>query len=171
MAMAQSGRPSCLIFSRQALPTIDRERYAPAAGAARGAYVLTPDDDDDDGDVDLILLATGSEVALVLAAHEQLRADGVRSRVVSMPSWSVFEAQDAGYRESVLPRSVRARLAVEQAGSLGWDRYVGCDGETVTMQTFGSSAPIARLQAKYGFTTHHVCERAHALVARLKGAR
>jgi transketolase len=164
MAMLQSDAPSCLIFSRQTLPTIDRQRYASAAGLARGAYVLGGGDDD----ADLILMATGSEVALVIAAHEQLAREGVASRVVSMPSWSVFEDQDQAYREAVLPRAARARLAVEQAGSLGWDRYVGPDGATITMQSFGSSAPFADLRIKYGFTVDHVCERARALLAELK---
>jgi len=163
MAMSQSREPSCLVLTRQALPTIDRTRYASASGLVRGAYVLA---DAEDGAPQVLLLATGSEVSLALEAHERLTSEGVRSRVVSMPSWSVFEKQDAAYRESVLPRAVRARLAVEQAGSLGWDRYVGFDGETITMSTFGASAPLAKLQAKYGFTVDTVCDRARALVAR-----
>jgi len=128
----------------------------------RGAYVLGGGDNE----CDLILMATGSEVSLVIAAHERLAHEGVASRVVSMPSWSVFEDQEDDYRESVLPRSVRARLAVEQAGALGWDRYVGLDGATITMRSFGSSAPLADLQAKFGFTVDHVCERARALLAK-----
>lgn len=162
MAMLQSDAPSCLVFSRQALPTIDRQRYASAAGLMRGAYVLGCGDDA----CDLILMATGSEVSLVLAAHERLAREGMASRVVSMPSWSVFDKQDDAYRESVLPRSIRARLAVEQAGALGWDRYVGLDGATITMQSFGSSAPFADLKVKYGFTVDHVCACARALLAK-----
>jgi transketolase len=159
--MNQTDAPSCLILSRQALPTIDRQRYAAASGVARGAYVLAGGD----SETDLILLASGSEVGLVIAAHEQLAREGIASRVVSMPSWSVFEAQDRDYRESVLPRAARARLAVEQAVSLGWDRYVGPDGATITMQSFGASAPYADLRAKFGFTVDHVCERARALLS------
>ncbi|USQ95368.1 transketolase [Caulobacter sp. RL271] len=164
MAMAQSNEPSCLILSRQALPTIDRTRYAAADGLAKGAYVLA----DSDGTPQIILLATGSEVPLAVAAHETLAAASIRSRVVSMPSWSVFEKQDATYREQVLPRAVRARLAIEQAGPIGWDRYVGFDGETITMNTFGASAPLAKLQDKYGFTPDKVVARAKALIAKLE---
>ncbi len=163
MAMSQTHEPSCLVLTRQALPTIDRARYASADGVAKGAYVLA----DAEGEPQIILMATGSEVSLALAAHEALAKDGVRSRVVSMPSWSVFEKQDKAYRESVLPRAVRARLAIEQAGPIGWDRYVGLDGETITMSTFGASAPLAKLQAKYGFTADNVVARARALIARL----
>jgi transketolase len=164
MAMQQADGPSCLILSRQALPTIDRTRYAAATGLARGAYVLAGSDND----ADLILLATGSEVPLVIAAHEQLAREGVASRVVSMPSWSVFERQDPAWREQVLPRAARARLAVEQAVAFGWDRYVGPDGATLTMPWFGSSAPYADLRVKYGFTVEQVCSRARALLAALK---
>ena len=163
MAMTQTNAPTCLVLSRQALPTLDRGVYAPASGAARGAYVLGGNNDPQ-----LILMATGSEVSLAVAAHEKLSAEGIASRVVSMPSWSVFEKQDAGYREAVLPASVRARLAIEQAGGLGWDRYVGLDGDSVTMHTFGASAPLAKLQAKFGFTVDQVCDRARALIARLE---
>ena len=166
MAMRQSNAPSCLVFSRQALPTIDRSKYAAATGVGKGAYILGGDDHPD-----LILMATGSEVSLAIAAHEKLTAEGVRSRVVSMPSWSVFERQDAAYREQVLPRSVRARVAIEQAGSLGWDRYIGMDGDTVTMSTFGASAPLVGLQAKFGFTPDHVCDTARAVLARIGDAK
>jgi transketolase len=165
MALSQSNRPSALILSRQALPTLDRTKYTSASGLQRGAYVLTKDD----GRPELILLATGSEVPLAVAAHEKLTGEGIRSRVVSMPSWSVFEQQDAAYRESVLPKAVRARVAVEQAAELGWDRYVGMDGKTVTMSTFGASAPISKLQAKFGFTVDHVCGVARKVLAGVKG--
>jgi transketolase len=161
MALSQSDRPSALILSRQALPTFDRTKYNAASGTARGAYVLTKDE----GEPDIILMATGSEVSLAVAASEKLSGEGLKVRVVSMPSWSVFEQQDAAYRESVLPRSVRARVAIEQAASLGWDRYIGMDGETVTMSTFGASAPISQLQTKFGFTTDHVCEVARRVSA------
>ncbi|HEX6960610.1 MAG TPA: transketolase, partial [Lacipirellula sp.] len=130
--------PSCIILSRQKLPTIDRARYAPAAGLARGAYVLA---DSIGGDPQLLLLASGSEVSLALEAHERLAAEGVRSRVVSMPCWGLFEQQPRSYRESVLPPSVSVRVAVEQASSLGWDRYVGPSGQTLAMSSFGASAP------------------------------
>ena len=165
MALSQSNRPSALILSRQALPTLDRSKYTAATGVARGAYVLTRDQ----GQPDLILMATGSEVSLAVAAAEKLSGEGRKVRVVSMPSWSVFEKQDAAYRESVLPRAVRARVAVEQAASLGWDRYVGMDGATVTMSTFGASAPISKLQAKFGFTIDHVCGVARKVLARIEG--
>ena len=148
VAMTRTRMPSCIILSRQKLPTIDRGRYASADQLAKGAYVLA----DADGDPELLLLATGSEVSLALGAHEQLAAEGVRSRVVSMPSWALFEQQPKSYRDAVLPPSVRARVAVEQAGSLGWDRYVGPDGATVTMSTFGASAPFAKLKERFGFT-------------------
>ena len=165
MALSQTNHPSALIFSRQALPTIDRSKYTAASGAARGAYVLTKDE----GEPDLILMATGSEVSLAVAAHEKLAGEGIKARVVSMPSWSVFEKQDTAYKEQVLPRSVRARVAIEQAGSLGWDRYVGFDGTTVTMSTFGASAPIAKLRAKFGFTVDHVCGTARKTLAKVRG--
>lgn len=165
MALSQSNRPSALILSRQALPTLDRTKYNAASNVARGAYVLTKDD----GQPDLILMATGSEVSLVVEAAEKLAGEGLKVRVVSMPSWSVFEQQDAAYRESVLPRAVRARVAVEQAASLGWDRYVGMDGKTVTMSTFGASAPISKLQTKFGFTVDHVCGVARKVLAEIKG--
>ena len=167
MAMTQTKEPSCLVLTRQALPTIDRDRYCAADGLIRGAYVLA---DTKKGAPEVILLATGSEVSLALAAHETLAKTGVASRVVSMPSWSVFEKQDAAYREEVLPRAVRVRLAIEQAGPIGWDRYVGLDGETITMSTFGASAPLAKLQAKYGFTADKIVERAQALIAKLGDA-
>ncbi len=160
VALSQTHEPTAMILSRQALPTIDRSRYASAAGLEQGAYVLA----DSEGDADVILMATGSEVSLVLSAHERLVAEGVKSRVVSMPSWSLFEKQSASYRESVLPPGVKPRLAVEQAGGFGWDRYVGLDGATITMSTYGASAPLAKLQEKFGFTVDHVCEVARGLI-------
>ncbi len=165
VALSQTSGPTALIFSRQALPTLDREKYAAASGLAKGAYIL---DDVDDGEPDIILIATGSEVAMVVDAHEKLAAEGVKSRVVSMPSWYLFERQDAEYRDSVFPPNVRARLAVEQAGSMGWDRYVGHDGATITMSTFGASAPLAKLQEKYGFTCDNICKVARDLIGKNK---
>ncbi|MDB5688572.1 MAG: tkt [Sphingomonas bacterium] len=165
VALSHTHEPTALIFSRQALPTLDRGRYAPAAGLARGAYVLA---DAEGGDPEVILIGTGSEVSLVVDAHEKLTAEGVRSRVVSMPSWYLFEKQDVEYRESVFPPSVRPRVAVEQAGSMGWDRYVGTDGTTVTMSTFGASAPLAKLQEKYGFTVENVAKLARELIEKAR---
>jgi transketolase len=163
VAVESTHEPTVLVLSRQALPTLDRSRLAGADGLRRGAYVLA---DAADGDPDVILIATGSEVSLALEAHDRLTADGVRSRVVSMPSWHAFEKQDDAYRLSVFPRSVRARLAIEQAGSLGWDRYVGFDGATITMSTFGASAPLAKLQAKYGFTVDNAVKMARELIGK-----
>jgi len=163
IAMEATREPTVLILSRQALPTIDRSRYASAEGTRRGAYVLT---DTDQGEPEIILIATGSEVSLALAAHDQLVAQGVRSRVVSMPSWHLFEKQDAAWREQVLPSRVRKRLAIEQAGPLGWERYVGLDGATVTMSGFGASAPLPALQQKFGFTPENVVKVAQKLLAK-----
>ena len=162
VATTRTRMPSCIILSRQKLPTIDRSRYALADQLAKGAYVLA---DAAGGDPELLLLATGSEVSLALGAHEQLAAEGVHSRVVSMPCWSLFEQQPKSYRDAVLPPSVRARVAVEQACSLGWDRYVGPDGATVTMSTFGASAPFAKLKEKFGFTVDHVIKVARRVMA------
>ncbi len=158
--LKDASTPAALILSRQALPTLDRTKYASADGVEQGGYVLA----DCDGTPDVILIATGSEVSLVVEAHEKLVADGVKSRVVSMPSWYRYELQDAAYKESVLPRGVRARVAIEMAGSIGWDRYVGLDGATVTMSTFGASAPLAKLQDKFGFTVDNVVKVARQVM-------
>ena len=158
--LKDASTPAALILSRQALPTLDRTKYASADGVAQGGYVLA----DSDGTPDVILIATGSEVSLAIEAHETLTADGVKSRVVSMPSWYRYELQNAAYKESVLPRSVRARVAIEMAGSIGWDRYVGLDGATVTMSTFGASAPLAKLQDKFGFTVDNVVKVARQVM-------
>jgi transketolase len=120
------------------------------------------------GEPELILIGTGSELPMVVAAHEKLTAEGVRSRVVSLPSWYMFEKQDQAYRDSVLPPGVVARLAVEQGGALGWDRYVGSKGATITMSTFGASAPLAKLQEKFGFTVDNICKTARALMTKAK---
>jgi transketolase len=141
-------KPAALILSRQPLPTLDRSKYASAAGLARGAYVLA---DAPGGDPQIILIATGSEVSLALDAHETLIREGIRSRVVSMPSWDIFEEQPEEYRNSVLPPAVKARVAVEQASTLGWERYVGASGRIIGMKTFGASAPLKELQKKFGF--------------------
>jgi transketolase len=160
--LSQSVRPACLMLSRQTLPSLDRFRYASAAGVARGAYVLA---DCEVGPPDLILLATGSEVSLCVDAYETLTAEGARVRVVSMPSWDLFEVQDEAYRRAVLPPEVTARLAVEEAAALGWDRYVGPSGGVIAMRSFGASAPAKNLQAKFGFTADHVAAAARRLLA------
>jgi len=162
VATTRRNVPTCLILSRQKLPTIDRGRYAAADQLVKGAYVLA---DPGRGDPELLLLATGSEVSLALAAHEQLAADGVRSRVISMPCWSLFEQQSRSYRDAVLPPSVRARVAVEQASPLGWDRYVGPAGTTVAMSSFGASAPFAKLQERFGFTVANLVKIAREVVS------
>ena len=156
--------PAVLVLSRQPLPTIDRSKCASAAGVARGAYVLA---DPPDGKPDVILIATGSEIALAVEAHETLVAEGVRSRVVSMPSWDIFEHQPQEYRDSVLPPGVTARVAIEQASAFGWERYVGRTGRVIGMQTFGASAPLKALQKRYGFTCRdNVVVRGEAQLAR-----
>ena len=165
--LAQNRRPACLVLSRQALPTLDRSVYAPASGLARGAYVLA--DSAGDGPPQVILMASGSEVDLCLQAHGRLAAEGLHSRVVSMPSWDLFEAQDESYRSFVLPPAVVARVAVEAASPLGWDRYVGPAGEVLAMRGFGSSAPAADLQTKFGFTLDRVCEAVRRQLAALRG--
>jgi transketolase len=146
-------KPAVLILSRQPLPTIDRTRYRAASGLARGAYVLA---DSDDGKPSAILIGTGSEVALCVAVHEELKSQGIKTRVVSMPSWELFEEQDKAYQDSVLPPAVKARVAVEQASTLGWTRYVGSSGQVIGMHTFGASAPLKELQKKFGFTPERV---------------
>ena len=155
VALAQTHRPSCVVLSRQPLPTLDRTQYAAASGAAKGAYVLARADKPE-----VILIGTGSEVSLAVAAYEQLKAEGIAAQVVSMPSWELFEDQDQAYRDSVLPPAVKARVVVEQAGPLGWDRYVGQTGAKVVMNSFGASAPLAKLQEKFGFTAEHVVKQA-----------
>jgi transketolase len=145
--------PVVLVLSRQAMPTLDRSRFAAAEGVRRGAYVLA---DPADGGPEVLLLASGTEVPLVVAAHEQLAKDGVRSRVVSMPSWELFERQPASYREDVLPPTVTARVGVEQAEAFGWDRYVGSAGRMIAMREFGASAPLKDLQQRFGFTAEAV---------------
>ena len=152
-------QPVVLILTRQALPTLDRKRFAGASGLARGAYVLA---DADGGKPDVLLLATGSEVSLCIEAYEELTRQGIRARVVSMPSWELFERQSEEYRRSVLPPSVRARVAVEEASTLGWCRYAGMDSAILGMKTFGASAPLKVLQKEFGFSAAHVVEAAKA---------
>ena len=170
VAMRMHDKPIALILSRQALPTLDRDQYAPAAGLERGAYVVTKDDMTKDGGTpDVILMGTGSELSLCLGAHDALAKEGIRSRVVSMPSWELFESQDEAYRESVLPSSVKGRVAVEQGAILGWDRYAGSGGAVIGMHTFGASAPAGELLKKFGFTPDKVLEAARAQAKRSKG--
>lgn len=157
-------QPAVLALSRQPLPTLDRTTYVSAAGTAKGAYVLA----DAEGTPDVILIGTGSEVQLCVSAYETLKAEGVAARVVSMPSWELFERQDEAYRDSVLPPAVLARVAVEQGSVIGWDRYAGSAGAIIGMHTFGSSAPIKDLQTKFGFTPEKVTQAARDQIARHK---
>jgi len=158
-------QPACLVLTRQAVPTFDRSRLAPARGLARGAYVLA---DADDHKPEVILIGTGSEVALCLRAYEQLSAEGVHARVVSMPSRELFEMQDKAYRDEVLPPAVKARVSVEEASVLGWDHYVGMTGAKIGMHTFGSSAPLKDLLKKFGFTPERVLEAAQQQLAQVR---
>ena len=155
--------PAAIALSRQPLPTFDRRKYASAAGAARGAYVMA---DAPGGPPEIILIASGSEVSLVVAAHETLMAQGIRSRVVSMPSWDVFEHQPPSYRDDVLPPTVKARIAVEQGSVLGWDRYAGAAGRIIGMKFFGASAPLKELQHKFGFEPERVVTTALEMLGR-----
>jgi len=145
--------PAALILTRQAVPTFDRTKYGSAAGVAKGAYVLA---DAAGGKPQVILIGTGSEVSLCVDAYEKLKAEGIQTRVVSMPSWDLFERQDKAYKDSVLPPTVSARVAVEEASVFGWERYVGMNGRIIGMRTFGASAPAKDLQKKFGFTTDAV---------------
>jgi transketolase len=145
--------PAALVLSRQPMPTFDRSKYGAASGVAKGAYILA---DAQDGKPEVILMGTGSEVSLCVSAYEQLKAEGVKARVVSMPSWSLFDAQSEEYKSKVLPPDVKARVAVEQAATFGWSKYVGPNGFVIGMTRFGASAPIKELQKKFGFTTENV---------------
>ena len=156
-------QPAVLALSRQPLPTLDRTKYAPASGVARGAYVLA---DPPGGNPDVILIASGSELSLAVQAHEQLLADhDIRSRVVSIPSWDIFEHQTREYQDSVLPPAITARIAVEQGSTLGWERYVGREGRIIGMHTFGASAPLKELQKKFGFEPQRIVAIVKELLA------
>src|SRR5947209_7253890 len=161
-------QPAVLVLSRQPLPTLDRKKYPPASGVARGAYVLS---DASGGNPEVILIASGSEVSLAVEAHEKLVAEGIRSRVVSMPSWEIFEHQSQEYQDNVLPPHVTARVAVEQASTFGWERYIGRRGCVVGMKTFGASAPLKELQRKFGFEPDQVVTVAKDLLARNQRSR
>jgi transketolase len=156
-------QPAVLVLSRQPLPTLDRSKYAPASGVAKGAYILA---DAPGHDPEIILIATGSEVSLAVDAHEKLNAVGIRSRVVSMPSWELFEQQPQEYRDSVLPPKITRRISIEQASTFGWERYVGAAGRMIGMRTFGASAPLKELQRKFGFEPGRVVEVANELVGK-----
>ncbi|HKT48181.1 MAG TPA: transketolase [Candidatus Acidoferrales bacterium] len=158
--------PVALVLSRQAMPTLDRTKYAPAAGVAKGAYVLA---DAPGGKPDVILIGTGSELSLCVAAAEQLQAGGIKTRVVSMPSWELFEKQDAAYKTSVFPAEVTARVSVEMGSTLGWERYVGLKGKTIGMHTFGASAPLKDLLKKFGFTAENVVAAAKEALQKASG--
>jgi transketolase len=163
VALDRTHQPAALVLTRQDVPVLDRARYASAEGLRRGGYVLA---DARDGDPELILIATGSEVALAVAAHEELQGEGIRSRVVSLPCWELFDRQDAAYREAVLPRRVTARVSVEEASTIGWDHYVGPGGTRIGMHTFGSSAPLRDVQTEFGFTPDRVAEVAREVLER-----
>jgi transketolase len=155
-------QPAVIVLSRQPLPTLDRSKYASASGVSHGAYVLA---DAPGASPEIILIATGSEVSLAVGAHEILLAQGIRSRVVSMPSWDIFEHQSLEYRDRVLPPEIKARIAVEQASTFGWERYVGLNGRIVGMKTFGASAPLKALQNKFGFEPEKLVGAAKELLA------
>ena len=162
IAIQQKHRPATLVLSRQVMPTLDRTKYSSAAGVAKGAYVLA---DADGGKPQVILLGTGSELSLCVDAYEKLKAEGIKARVVSMPSWEIFEEQDTAYKESVLPSNVTARVSVEMAATFGWERYTGSKGRNVGMQRFGASAPLKDLLKYFGFTVDRVVEEARAAIS------
>jgi transketolase len=151
------------VLTRQNVPILDRSRYASAEGLRRGGYVLA---DAPDGEPEVILIATGSDVALAVEAYEQLGSEGVRARVVSLPSFYLFDQQPEEYRESVLPAAVTARVSIEEASTLGWDRYVGPRGEMIGMHTFGSSAPLKEVLTEFGFTPERVAQTAREVLSR-----
>jgi transketolase len=159
-------QPACLVLSRQPLPTFDRTRYGSASGLSRGAYILA---DPAQGKPAVILIGTGSEVALCVDAFEQLEREGFPARVVSMPSWELFEQQDQEYRDRILPPDITARVSAEMGSVIGWDRYVGATGAKVGMYTFGSSAPLKDLLTKFGFTTEKVLAAARDQIEMFKG--
>jgi transketolase len=155
--------PASLVLSRQPMPTLDRSKFAPASGVAKGAYVLA---EAPAGKPDVILIGTGSELSLCVSAYEKLAAEGIHARVVSMPSWELFDKQEATYKDSVLPPSVTARVSVEMGATFGWQRYTGTKGRNIGMHRFGASAPIKDLLKYFGFTVDHVVAEAHAVLGR-----
>jgi len=162
--MTSKDQPYALILSRQPLPTFDRAKYASAENTKQGAYILA----DSDGTPDVILMGTGSEVQLCVGAYEQLKAEGIKARVVSMPCCELFERQPDEYRASVLPPNVRARVAVEAGSTLGWRGYVGLDGRIVARREFGASAPLKELLKQFGFTVENVVAQARASIEQNK---
>ncbi|HTH82433.1 MAG TPA: transketolase [Mucilaginibacter sp.] len=160
VAIEKTGGPTVLVFTRQGLPILDQDKYGSAAGLEKGAYILS----DSDKTPDLILMATGSEVALIMDAQAKLKEEGIAARVVSMPSWELFEKQDAAYKEKVFPKAIRKRLAVEMASPLGWQKYTTDEGDTLCMTTFGESAPADELYKYFGFTVDNVVKKAKALL-------
>jgi len=158
--------PVVLILTRQNLPTLDRGRYASAAGLSRGAYVLA---DSESGKPDVLLLATGSEVSMCVSAYEQLKAEGIAARVISVPSWELFERQEQTYKDEIIPPEVVARVAVEKGSMLGWTRYTGLRGHIVGMRTFGASAPLKELQHRYGFMPEKIVAAAREQAKRGRG--
>src|SRR5256885_10504185 len=155
--------PVSLVLTRQAIPTFDRTKYAPASGVAKGAYVLA---DADGGKPGVILIASGSELRLCVEAYEKLKGEGINARVVSMPSWELFEKQDAAYKESVFPASVTARVSIEMAATFGWERYVGLKGKAIGMHTFGASAPLKDVLKKFGFLTETIVAAAKEVLGK-----
>jgi transketolase len=168
VAIQTRNRPVALILTRQDVPTLDRTRFAAAEGLRRGAYVLA---DAPNGKPDIILIASGSEVSLIVATYQKLTENGINVRIVSMPSWELFEAQPHSYRDSVLPLSARARLAVEAGATQGWCKYVGDEGDVIGVDHFGASAPGKIMMREYGFTTDNVYERAMKLIDRIREVR
>jgi transketolase len=163
IAIEMRDRPVALVLTRQDVPTLDRVQYATAEGLRRGAYVLA---DAPNSKPDVLLIGTGSEVSLIVAAYHKLAEREINARIVSMPSWELFDAQPRSYRESVLPSLVRARLAVEAGASQGWCKYAGDEGDVIGVDRFGASAPGPVVMREYGFTVEHICERAMELVNR-----
>ena len=163
LAVQHAHGPSTLVFSRQAIPTFDRTKYAPASGVSKGAYILA---DADGGKPEVVLMGTGTELQHCVAAYEKLKAEGVKARVVSMPCWEIFDQQDTAYKESVLPAAVSARVSIEMGATLGWDRYVGPKGKMIGMHSFGASAPLKDLLPKFGFGPDFVVTAAKQLLGR-----
>lgn len=160
VAIEHTDGPVCLVFTRQTVPTIDQEKYAKAKGVEQGAYILS----DCDGKPDLILIASGSEVHLIVEAQKQLKEENIAARVVSMPSWNLFDKQDASYKENVLPKDVKKRLSVEAGSPLGWHKYVTNEGDIIGIDKFGESAPGEQIMEEYGFSVDNVVKKAKALL-------
>jgi transketolase len=163
IAVQQTHRPSTLVFSRQAMPTLDRTKFAPAAGVARGAYILA---EAEGGKPDVILMGSGTEIQWCVGAYEKLKAEGIKVRIVSMPCWQIFEEQDAAYKESVLPAGVTARVSIEMAATFGWDRYIGAKGKAIGMHSFGASAPLKDLLKRFGFGVDEVVAAAKQVLGK-----